>query len=971
MFKFSFRHIDHLSRLLILFMVVFLAMAQGCKNISGEVANDIEQSPDKPRDELNLETFVKLLGREAVVSDELVGKLLKMPVNTEVYEDLDDDGDPDILTYIDGAQRHSDARRPMLFRVIDDDDDMVAGNGPDKDNDCYVADWNADGVIDRAVDYWDEDGDGDADRMDLFSRRGLWVGEKIGLTVVEDIGDDDRMWYTRDNEYSQRPCQWLTDFNGDELFSMYCYDMQKGRFVPTFEDPFAHYDIDNDGLAEVTVRCSGTGGVKMRSGRYSFDVDNDTNWLNRRDYDFSFNLTGSQNEDTSLADHQDKLRDGSLTEPRVDWKNVRQAIESCKWKTVILAWDEIDNNVNAEHEQERWHERWEGVGGYGGSVSYGDKEEINKRVEEDADFSGNMQLYFSPVDRRFHLYGAEKGMINLDYDYNFHLDAKILYQDSDKDGFIDTFAYDGNNDGQPERSYAVDPQATFVKCRLSEMTELYRNALVDSLEQNQLLIDAMKAAVKNQLPLKAEEWFINQRPASFYNPEKLLWSQEATRLYQDMIREELFTQLLAQIELNELKLDHSQIERLYAIGKYAELAKLLCKELEVAPPLSEPWLEIDGAKFTKRLRVELANPIKADRPSIPIVISMSEILKIAPDFNPYCFAVAENKKRILIRQYPSQADDLDGDDQVDEIVFCLINLPAGDTQQCFIYYSPEGKWAGKYRKQTHARDNMGDGGVSVGWESEFIGFRSYFGKRDFFGKKFDSLRLDNLGSYHVEADWGMDVLHVGGVPGLGGLSLWDKDKVYRAYNEENQRRCQLSQKMVADGPVRSAMRLELTELKAGEEKYSISVFCSCYANQIYSENKVCLVKTSGGQDKLPVVSAGLVRMKGGESFADLAKGMLCNWSLQDRKIGAIGQAVIAEPGRIVDRQVLADSEELRVRLDQNGQATFFVAGEWEKSRTDQRRLPAHTGPEWNKHVQLLSDRVLNPVSCKLIELETK
>lgn len=920
-------------------------------------------------DRTNIEIFIKLIGQEAVIPDALVKQLLTMPANTEVYEDLDGDGDPDILTYIDGAKRHTNSRRPMLFRVIDDDDDMVEGKGSDKDNDCYVADWNADGVIDRAVDYWDEDGDGDADRMDLFSRCGLWFKDNIGLTVVQDICDDDRMWYTRDNEYDQVACQWLTDFNGDELFSMYYYDKQMAKFVPTFEDPFSHYDIDNDGLAEVTVRCQGTGGIKMSSARYSLDVDNDSHWLNRRDYDFSFNLNGSWNQDESLTNIQDKLRDGSLTGPRVNWENTRKAVETCKWKKVILAWDEIDNNVWADHKVERWNERWEGVGGYDGSVSYGNKEESNKRVEEDTDFSGNMQLYFSAVDRRFHLYGAEKGMINIDYD--FQLDAKILYTDSDKDGFLDTFAYDENNDGQPERSYTVDPQAKFVKCRLSDMTELYRKALTDSLEQNQLLIETMKTALKNPLMSKTEDWFINQRPSCFYNPEKLLWSKEATRLYQDVIREELFTQLLAGIESGELKLNRDKVESFYGQGKFLKLAQLLCQKLGITYPSHEPWLMMDGVQFSKRIRIKLTNPVKVDQPSSPIVISLSEILNMAPDFNPYCFAVAQNTKQILIRHYPSQADDLDSDGQADEIVFCLTNLPAGETEECFIYYCPQGKWTGNYRKQTRASDKMAAGGVSVGWESELIGFRSYYGKLDFFAKKLDGLFLDNLGNYHTEADWGMDALHVGGSPGIGGLSIWDKEKVYRAYNEENQMRCQLTQKIVADGPVRSAVRLDLTNLKIGAEKYSFSAILSCYAGQIYYENRIRLVKSPGMQDQWPMISAGIVAMKDGISYCDLDKALICNWGLQDPKIGLIGQALIARPDMIVDQQVLSDSEELRFRLSQNGEVTFFVAGEWEKSRADQRRLVAHTAPEWKKHVERLAARVLNPIKYDLVELEMK
>ena len=80
---------------------------------------------------------------------------------------------------------------------------------------------------------------------------------KVCLMIGWDIGDDNRLWYTHDYTYTQSRCQWKTDFNGDELFCMYFYDLSKKQFVPMFEEPFAHYDTDRDGLAEITVRVVG------------------------------------------------------------------------------------------------------------------------------------------------------------------------------------------------------------------------------------------------------------------------------------------------------------------------------------------------------------------------------------------------------------------------------------------------------------------------------------------------------------------------------------------------------------------------------------------------------------------------------------------------------------------------------------------------------------------------------------------
>ena len=273
-------------------------------------------APTDPSTDRTHLLLLRSVGKGAEIPGELARQLLGGPPGKRVLEDIDGDGDPDLLTFVDGAARHSARRKPILVRVIDDDDDMPADGEPDRDSDCYVADWNGDGVIDRVVDFRDEDGDGDADRTDFYSRTGSSFGDRPGLIVVRDIGDDDRMWHTRDYEYSQRVTQWLTDFNGDESFAMFVYDWRTRQWVSFFESPFTHHDVDGDGLAEVAVRCDRLKEMGKRIGllRYSYDVDNDTDSLNRRDYDFSLNCSGRL-EVPEKARQPIRLRGDSVTTP--------------------------------------------------------------------------------------------------------------------------------------------------------------------------------------------------------------------------------------------------------------------------------------------------------------------------------------------------------------------------------------------------------------------------------------------------------------------------------------------------------------------------------------------------------------------------------------------------------------------------------------------------------------------------------
>ena len=54
-----------------------------------------------------------------------------------------------------------------IVMVVDDGGDGSAPKGGDKVNDCYVADYDVDGTVDRMVDYIDDDGDSKADRMEI------------------------------------------------------------------------------------------------------------------------------------------------------------------------------------------------------------------------------------------------------------------------------------------------------------------------------------------------------------------------------------------------------------------------------------------------------------------------------------------------------------------------------------------------------------------------------------------------------------------------------------------------------------------------------------------------------------------------------------------------------------------------------------------------------------------------------------
>jgi hypothetical protein len=72
-----------------------------------------------------------------------------------------------------------------------------------------------------------------------------------------------------------------------------------------------------------------------------------------------------------------------------------------------------------------------------------------------------------------------------------------------------------------------------------------------------------------------------------------------------------------------------------------------------------------------------------------------------------------------------------------------------------------------------------------GWENSQVGYRLYLDWRnaiDIFGKKTDTLVLpsvgqDDLGSYHHESPWGMDILKAGNSLGIGGYGRYVNNSV--------------------------------------------------------------------------------------------------------------------------------------------------------------------------------------------------
>src|SRR5260370_36900015 len=122
-----------------------------------------------------------------------------------------------------------------------------------------------------------------------------------------------------------------------------------------------------------------------------------------------------------------------------------------------------------------------------------------------------------------------------------------------------------------------------------------------------------------------------------------------------------------------------------------------------------------GAPQIKNIKVAVSNPGDHPRKAADIVISISEIRKVALDFTPGATVVTASDASTLeqdasamqTEELPSQVDDLDGDGKADELAF-QIDLAPHQTRIVTISYGNQDRiWRlrGDYEQRTAALFN--------------------------------------------------------------------------------------------------------------------------------------------------------------------------------------------------------------------------------------------------------------------------
>ena len=304
---------------------------------------------------------------------------------------------------------------------------------------------------------------------------------------------------------------WLPDYNGNAVF-LKAHRPPQALPDPrlNWENPFAFYDFDNDGLTEMGMRWldpqtpvkDGTAPLSgvLNEAFATFDLDNDSSKGNEIDYDMSLRGAGGPGVPyTSMLLKYPALRGNPKFDACFQWGNWRKVDElaymphdksydaffAAGWKTTYFVFDEDDDDHRWERVEinypihgfggpediDLWSTwKWRngnyanlhmapdgvkpGLGGHPQADSLGD------RGEFDRDNSGGGKLYVGVFDRKLHLLGAEWGGWTVDRNAEYHggwktpspkpiapkVEEVVRYTDSDGNGFLDTVEFDYDGD---------------------------------------------------------------------------------------------------------------------------------------------------------------------------------------------------------------------------------------------------------------------------------------------------------------------------------------------------------------------------------------------------------------------------------------------------------------------------------------------------------------------------------------------
>ena len=395
----------------------------------------------------------------------------------------------------------------VLVWVIDDDGDQSLKTGGDFHDDCYVYDFNRDGQAELMVDYADQDGNGQADFMEVrYFERGYLTRVWIGYDL-ENVGELFKF---------RNPLELLAEkldlnLNGKKIYSQNVYDQAKKSWAPSEICPLASLDLNGDGLSEMIVRFNLDGDpstLAIRSLEISLDADRSANLENPFHYDLGLVLEGRRVFDLN----EFKIYSSKRRPPQevffVPYEKIMDLIKEYSVQTAGFSWKEFPEASQKGMPENRWKSQEIGWL-FERRTLFSSSDNIQKwnvRREIAEGLENSPEFYYSDLDQRIHIFQAKEGWLPIGYVAGLPRLGELRYFDTDGDGFFDRREVYLVNSSRPVLVLvAKDEKATKIPFEFNFLSDFYlKKALPEALSRSEKLLSAMRKVYNYEPPPEYE-----------------------------------------------------------------------------------------------------------------------------------------------------------------------------------------------------------------------------------------------------------------------------------------------------------------------------------------------------------------------------------------------------------------------------------------------------------------------------------
>ncbi len=353
------------------------------------------------------------------------------------------------------------------------------------------------------------------------------------------------------------------------------------------------------------------------------------------------------------------------------------------------------------------------------------------------------------------------------------------------------------------------------------------------------------------------------------------------------------------------------------------------------------------------------NPLDVKRTDEFVVLKVSDIKKVAPDFYQNTFIILDVNTN---KEIPHQLDDVDNNGEGDEIAM-VMDMEPKEKKKILIRYSPQSPESrsvtlGHTRRTRTAIHHEYQG---IGWESEIIAYRLYLDDRNsisVFGKQEKGLSLDKYASQLSDPKTKIaNVFEGRDSIGCGGFGLWNNERLVRPIDSR------IYTRVIADGPIRSTFEVIFDNWNIGDQSFRIISTYSIFAGQRWSSNKIKVDKLNN-----PIkVACGLTKAKPVKLVKDDNAGFFYTYGAQSRlnPPDNLGLALIY-PKEKLESFVENDNNYLAIlNIGKNEEVTYWFTSAWSRGE-----LGIKNEKEFAELVSSTSFNLRNPVTVTIMPVKS-